>query len=98
MCEINGEAYFSHKYVYKWSKHRFAINPARLEKTLHEVEIHWLSDKEKVLGAVVSKEGHADSLLGRVRIHYNWFPWRRCNYKQCFLFPTPEAKLTLFIE
>ena len=30
----------------------------------HGVETHWLSDKENVLDAAVSKEGHADSLLG----------------------------------
>ena len=29
-----------------------------------------LSSKEKFLGAAVSKEGHADSLLGHKRTHY----------------------------
>ena len=30
--------------------------------------------------------------------HHFWFPWKKCNYKQCFLLPTPLAKFTLFIE
>ena len=34
-----------------------------IEKTVLQVEIHILSCKEKDLGAVVSKESHADSLL-----------------------------------
>ena len=37
---------------------------AWFEKTAHEVETHWLSCKEKVLGAAVSKEGNIDNLLG----------------------------------
>ena len=36
---------------------------ARLEKTVHKVETHQLSSKEKVLGAVVNKEDHTDCLL-----------------------------------
>ena len=44
-----------------------------MEKTVHGVKKHWLSNKEKVLGATVSKEGHADSLLGHERIHHYWF-------------------------
>ena len=31
---------------------------------VYRMETNWLSSKEKVLGAVVSKEGHANSLLG----------------------------------
>ena len=34
-----------------------------VENPSHEIKIHWLSDNEKVLGATVSKEGHADSIL-----------------------------------
>ena len=34
------------------------------EKPAHEVETHWLSSKEKVQGAAVSKEDHAESVLG----------------------------------
>ena len=36
---------------------------AWVEKTVHRMEIHWLSSK-KVPGAAVNKEGRADSLLG----------------------------------
>ena len=55
-----------------------------MEKTVHRVETHWLSSKEKVLGAVVSKEGHADSVLGHEKTHHYWF-----TCKQCFLGPIP---------
>ena len=37
---------------------------AYIEKTFHVVETHRLSSKEKVVGAAVTKEGDADSLLG----------------------------------
>ena len=32
------------------------------------------------------------------RTHHNWFPWKKCNCKPCFLLITPLATLTLFIE
>ena len=35
-----------------------------IEKKIHAVETHWVSGKEKVCGNLVSKGGHADSLLG----------------------------------
>ena len=56
-----------------------------VKKTVHVDEIHWLSGKEKVLGAVSNKEGDADSLLGHKWTHHYWFPWKRCNCKQFFL-------------
>ena len=62
---------------------------AWVEKTVHGVVTHWLSGKEQVLNAAVSKEGLADSLLGHERIHHYWFPWRSCNCKLCFLLPLP---------
>ena len=37
---------------------------------------------------MVSKEGHADSHLGHETAHRHWFPWKRCNCKQCFLLTT----------
>ena len=44
---------------------------AWVKKTVHEVVTHWLSGEEKVLGAMVSKEGQADSLLkGRITIDF----------------------------
>ena len=35
-----------------------------VEKSVYGVKTHWLSCKEKVLGAVVSKEGDADVSSG----------------------------------
>ena len=61
---------------------------AWVKQTVHGVEIHWLSSKEKVLCPAVSLEGHAKSLPGHERIYHYWLPWKRCNYKQCFLLPT----------
>ena len=43
---------------------------------------HRLSDKEKVPGPAVSKEGHIDSVLVYERTHHYWFP---CNCKLGFL-------------
>ena len=40
------------------------LQRVRVVKTDHGVELHWLSGKKNVPGAAVSKEGHADSLLG----------------------------------
>ena len=42
---------------------------AWVEKTVHGMETHWLSSKEKVPGAAVSKESHAVSLLEHERTH-----------------------------
>ena len=61
------------------------------------METHWLWLKKKVLGTVVSKEVHADS-LGHERTYQYWFPWKSCNCKQCLLLPTPLTNFTLFIE
>ena len=47
---------------------------------------------EKVLGAAVSKEGHADSILWHENSY--WFLWKRCaSYCQFF-----RGKFTIFIE
>ena len=54
--------------------------------------------KKKVPGALVSKEGHADSLYGYENIHHYWFPCKMCNCKKCFLLSNPSAKFPLFIE
>ena len=62
---------------------------ARGEKTVYGVETYWLSGKENILGATVSKESHADDILGHERTHDYWFPWKRCNCKQCFSLPIP---------
>ena len=74
------------KNVYKWVKYAFVTmswknSPLRWT--------HRLSSKEKVLDAVVSEEGNVDSLQRNERINNYWFPWKKCNCKQCFLLPTP---------
>ena len=48
-----------------------------VKKSVHVQETHWLSSKEKVAGVVVSKGGHANSVLGNERTHHNWNPWKR---------------------
>ena len=45
----------------------------RIKKTIYGMETHWLSGKEKVLSVAVSKESHADSLVGQERTHHYWF-------------------------
>ena len=42
----------------------------RVEKTVHELDTRWLSNKEKVLGTTACKEWHVDSLLGLEGKHY----------------------------
>ena len=72
MCNMYRDVCFSQKDIYNWVKHGFAT-------TVHGVETHWLSGKEKVLGTEVSKEGHADSVLVYEKI---------C--KQCYLSYLPN--------
>ena len=45
-----------------------------VEKTAHGKKKDWISSKEKVRRAKVSKEGDADSLLGHWKTHYYLFP------------------------
>ena len=59
---------FQLRYVYKWTEHKFDT----MNLTLHEMETHGLSSKEKV----ANKGGHADSHLGHERTHHYWFPWK----------------------
>ena len=51
-----------------------------VKKSVRRVETHWLSNK--VPGAVVNKESHADSVLGRKQIHHSQFLRKSCDYKQ----------------
>ena len=88
MCDVCKEACFESKNVYKWVKHVLLLW-VWIKKTVHGAETHWLSGKAKVPGTSVSKEGNADSLLRYEKTHHNWFPWKRYNFKQCFLLPTP---------
>ena len=50
---------------------------AQVKKTVHRVETHWHSGKEKVPGAAVNKEGDADSLLRYERTYHYWFPLKK---------------------
>ena len=51
-----------------------------VEKTVHEVETHWLLWKEKeVTGTAVSKEGSSDSLLSTKQTHHCRFTVEMCN-------------------
>ena len=47
-----------------------------VEKTVHALETHWLFGKEKVLGAAISKESNADSVLRHELTQNYWFPWK----------------------
>ena len=73
---------------------------AWVEKKVHSVEALWLSIKEIVSIAAVNWEGPANIFLGHERTHHYWFFffffffWKRCDCKQCFLMPTPLAKLS----
>ena len=62
---------------------------AWVKKTDQGVETQGLSSKEKVSGAVVSKEGHPDNLLGHERTQHYLFPGEQCNGKQCFWLQIP---------
>ena len=86
--------------VYKSAKHQFITRSMCKKKkiTVYGVETDWLSIKEKVPGAVFSKGSQADGFLGHERTHHQWFPWKKCNCKHCFLLLTPLAKFTLFID
>ena len=46
---------------------------ARVKKTVHEVETHWLSGKKQVQETVIIKEDHADILLWHKKPHHNEF-------------------------
>ena len=59
------------------------------EKTVYGVGKHCLSGKGKVLCTAVSKEGHADYVLGHEMTHHYWFLWKRCNRKHFFQLPNP---------
>ena len=50
---------------------------ASVEETVVGEETHWLSGKEKVPDAEVSKDGDGDSPLWHERAHHNWFLWKR---------------------
>ena len=78
MCDVCKEACFNKKNFYKLAKCGFAIMILN-QKTVYRIEIHWLSDKEKVPDTAVCKED-ADSLMQYEKIHHYWFSWKRCNF------------------
>ena len=49
---------------------------------------YWLPVKENILGVAVSKEGHADNLLGHKGTHQYQFPRKSCSSKHYFQLPT----------
>ena len=62
MHDVYGEACFYRKYLWIGKAKVCQYEPEL--KRVHVVETYWLSNKENVLGAVVSEEGHADSSSG----------------------------------
>ena len=44
---------------------------AWVKKTVHGVKMYWLSSKEKVPSAVISKKGNVDSLLRHKTTHHH---------------------------
>ena len=50
---------------------------------------HWLSGKKKIPGKAVSKEGHADRLLGMKEPITIDSLEKKCNRNQCFVLTTP---------
>ena len=74
------------KDVYKSTKMGFSQG---IEKTVYVMEKHWISRKEKVPHASVSKEGHAGLFLHmKVALTSDYLEKRR-NCKKCFFLLTP---------
>ena len=59
---------------------------AWIEKTIHGVETHWLSDKEKVQGAGINEEEYADRLLWQKEPIINRFLKKMCYCKRCLFY------------
>ena len=60
ICDVHGD--FLVKKMFTNRQNISLPVQARVKNTVCWEEIYWLSDKEKVQGMVVSKEGHAGSL------------------------------------
>ena len=84
ICDVYGKAYDLVKKMFTSGLNMGLLLQASVEKTAHKVETHWLSVTEKVPGTVVSKESHVGNVLNHEKTHYYWFPWKRCNYEQCY--------------
>ena len=89
---------FSYKNWLQIGKNMGLPRWVRVENTIHKMEKHWLTGKEKVLDAVVSKQGHPDILQEHERTHHDWFASKRCDSEYCFLLPTPLTRFILFTK
>ena len=69
MCNVCGEALFPQKMFTNELNIGLSLQ-TWVKKTIHGMEMYWLSSKEKVLGSVISKEGHAVSVLGYEKTHH----------------------------
>ena len=98
MCDVYEEAYFSRKMLTNRLKVDLTQR-AWVEKTALKWK-HWHSGKEKILGEAVSKESHADTLLGHEKPMTIDFLEKGATVNCCsiFLLPTHEVKLILFNE
>ena len=77
MCDEYGEICFSQKMFTNGLNLGLSL---RVKKTVHGVGTSWNTGKEKVSKAVVSKEGHADSVLGHDNTCHYWFEkWETVN-------------------
>ena len=75
MCGVYREAGFSQK-IFTNELNLSLPRQARVKKTFHGVETHWLSSKEKVPDVFFNKEVDTDSVLGHERISDYWFSWK----------------------
>ena len=77
MDDVYKETCFSQKKnLYKKAKYKFSSNLILSQKNNQQSE-STLSNKEKVPGTTVSKEGHVDRLLRHERQYHCWFPWKK---------------------
>ena len=67
MYDVFKEVCFTQKNLYKWTQHEFVTMNLN-QKTISVVEIYQSSSN--VLGAMVSKEGHPDSVMRHEKTHH----------------------------
>ena len=77
------------KSLYKWVKWVCDYEPEGKRQS-RGVETHWLSGKENVSVAVISKEGDTDSLQGQER-PFTIDLFKKGTVIKCFHSVTPEA-------
>ena len=85
MCGVYREVCLSKEEMFTAELNLGLPLQAWVEKTIHAVEIHWLSGKEKVPSAAISK-CHTDSLQTWKDPYIIDFLEKKCKCKQCFLF------------